>query len=129
MRYPAIAIGFLIAILGTAAVVAPALPLALAESLLNQVGLYAVAGGRVLIGIVILLAAGISRAPITLRILGSFIIIAGLATPIIGVERSRALFEWWVGLGEGLMRATAGIVMLIGASLIYALLPRRLSAE
>ena len=129
MRYPAIAIGFVIAILGTTVVVAPALPLAIAESLLNPVGLYVVAGGRVVIGIVILLAAGISRAPITLRILGIFIIIAGFATPIIGVERSRALFEWWVSQGEGLMRAAAGIVMLIGASLIYALLPRRLSAE
>ena len=129
MRYPAIAIGFVIAILGTTVVVAPALPLAIAESLLNPVGLYVVAGGRVVIGIVILLAAGISRAPITLRILGIFIIIAGFATPIFGVERSRALFEWWVGQGEGLMRAAAGIVMLIGASLIYALLPRRLSAE
>ena len=128
MRYPAIAVGLVIAILGAAAVVAPALPVALAESLLNPVGLYVVAGGRVVIGIIILLAAGISRAPIALRILGIFIIIAGFATPIIGVERSRALFEWWVSQGEGLMRAAAGIVMLIGASLIYALLPRRHSA-
>ncbi len=128
MRYPAIAVSLFIAILGAAAVVAPALPLAIAESLLNPVGLYIVAGGRVLIGIIILLAAGISRAPVTLRILGTFIIIAGLATPNFGVERSRALFEWWVGQGEGFMRATAGIVMLIGVSLIYALLPRRQSA-
>ena len=128
MRYPAIAVGLVIALLDAAAVVAPTLQLAVAESLLNPVGLYVVAGGRVVIGTVILLAAGVSRAPIALRILGIFIIIAGFATPIIGVERSRALLEWWVSQGEGLMRAAAGIVMLIAASLIYALLPRRLSA-
>ena len=129
MRYPAIAVGLVIAILGVATLVVPALPLAFAASLLNPVGLYVVAGLRVVIGVIILFASGLSRAPIVLRFLGVFIIIAGIVTPIFGVERSRVLFEWWVSQGEALMRATAGIVMLIGASLIYVLLPRRHSAE
>ena len=128
MRYLAIAVGLALVLLGATTVFAPALMLAFAESLLNPVGLYVLAGVRVAIGIVILLAAGISRAPVALRILGAFILIAGIVTPLFGVERSRAMFDWWVSQGTGPMRAVAGIALAIGASLIYSLLPRRVAA-
>ena len=129
MRYLAIAVGIAITLLGATTVVAPAILMAFAESLLTPVGLYVVAGGRVAIGIIIVLAADVSRAPIALRVLGVFFLIAGIATPFFGVERSRAMFEWLAGQSEWPMRAMAGVAVVIGVSLIYSLLPRRMPAH
>ena len=72
------------------------------------------------------MAAPTSRAPKTLRILGVVIIVAGLVTPLVGVERARMIVEWWAAQGSAFMRVWAGFVFALGLLLAYAVVPRRL---
>jgi hypothetical protein len=65
-----------------------------------------------------------SRAPTTIRILGVVIIVAGLITPLLGVERARMIVEWWATQGSGFMRAWAGFALAFGLFLAYAVAPR-----
>jgi len=48
----------------------------------------------VAIGLFFVLAAPASRAPLTIRVLGLIVIIAGLSTPWFGVARSQAVLDW-----------------------------------
>ena len=86
----------------------------------TPVGLYAIAGVRVGIGLLLMLVAPISRAPKTLRALGALVLIAGLATPLFGVARARAIFDWEVTQGTALIRVTAGLVFAIGGLIAFA---------
>jgi len=79
------------AILGTVGIFVPTALLAVSRPFLTPAGLYAAAAIRLVLGTALFLAAPTSRAPKTLRILGIGIIVAGVITPLLGVERARAI--------------------------------------
>ncbi len=56
-------------------------------------------------------------------ILGIFILVAGLSTPLFGVERSRKVLDWWSARGPTLMRVWAGFGLAFGLLLAYAVMP------
>jgi len=89
------------------------------------VGLYVVAGVRLCVGAVLLLAASASRMPRTVRVAGAFVVLAGIATPIFGLDRSRAVLDWLTLQGPGLMRADALLAMALGIFILYAIGPIR----
>ena len=60
---------------------------------LTPAGLYAAAGLRLVLGTALFLAAPTSRTPKMLRILGVVIFVAGLATPLIGIDHARVIVE------------------------------------
>jgi hypothetical protein len=121
----AIFFGLIIAVLGLLGVAAPTILLQSASFTLTQIGLYGAAAFRVIVGLVLILAAPTSRMPRTLRVLGGLIVIGGIATPFIGVERARAMVEWWSALGPVFMRVWAALAVLLGSFIIYAASPRR----
>src|SRR5215204_1903684 len=82
-------------------------------------GLYVIAVLRIVIGLVFVLAASASRAPRTLRVLGSIVIIAGLATPWFGVVRARAALDWFASAGPLFVRLDAVVGMVLGSFLVY----------
>jgi hypothetical protein len=86
----------------------------------TPLGLYAVAAIRVGIGLVLMLVAKSSRAPRTLRALGAVVLIAGLATPLFGVDRARAILDWEATQRTALIRVAAGLVVAIGAFIAFA---------
>jgi len=57
-------------------------------------------------------------------VLGIFIIIAGLVTPFFGMERSRALFDWWSMQGSFFTRAWPIAAVVLGLFIAYAASPR-----
>jgi len=124
----AIFFGLLIAALGLLGVAAPTILLQAAPFTLTQAGLYAAAAFRVVVGLVLILAAPASRMPRTLRVLGALMVIGGIATPFIGVERARAMVEWWSALGPVFMRVWASLAVLVGSFIIYAASPGRQAA-
>ena len=79
---------------------------------------------RVGFGAILLWAAPNSRAPLTLRVLGIFIIIAGVVTPFFGVERPRGMLEWWAAQGSLLARAWPIVAIGFGLFIAYATTPR-----
>ena len=57
--------------------------------------------------------------PRVLIALGILIILFGLATPFIGIERSRAMFELWTSQGTSMARAWPVIAIALGAYISY----------
>ena len=65
------------------------------------------------------------RIPETSRILGAVIIVGGLGTPLIGVERARVFVAWWATQGAAFLRVWASVALVFGLFLAYAMAPRR----
>lgn len=128
MRLLAVLIGLIIAALGILGMAAPTVLLDTTEFALTQVGLYVAAALRVAFGIVLIAAAPVSRLPRTVRILGILFIVAGVITPFVGVERARAIVDWWTVQGPIFMRAWAAIAVVLGVFIICAFSSRRLAA-
>lgn len=120
----AMALGFVVAAIGVLGIAAPSVLLEFVRSLHSPAALYIVAAVRIGLGIVLFLAAPDSRMPRTLRVLGAFIIIAGLATPFFGVDRSRGMMEWWTTQGSGSARAWPIIAIGLGLFISYVSAPR-----
>ncbi len=125
MALLALVIGLLIMAIGSLGVVLPETLSAAVRYLLTPLGLYLIAAFRVAFGVVLILVAPSSRAPNFLRILGWIVVFAGIATPFIGVDRARAMLDWWSTLDPAVMRAWSGIGAVFGAAVVYAVVPRR----
>lgn len=119
LRKIGLAIGALIILASAISFAAPVLRLAAERSMMTPTGLDAIAALRIAIGLVFVLAAPASRAPRTLRVLGSIVIIAGLVTPWFGVARALAALNWSAGAGPTVMRLDAVAGMALGGFLVY----------
>ena len=111
----------LICLLGLIGLVAPAILIDLSQHFVSRTGLVLAGVLRIGIGLVLLLAASRSRAPLFLRIVGVVAIIAGVATLGAGVERVQAIVTWAVSHGSWLVRLFALIPVIVGAFLVYSL--------
>jgi uncharacterized membrane protein len=124
----AVILGLAIAVVGALGVVAPSVLLEFGRSLQTTNALYVVVAVRIVFGAVLLWAAKHSRMPRILRVLGALIIIAGVITPFLGIERSRAMFDWWSSQGAGFTRAWAIAAIAFGLFIVYAVTSHRRSA-
>ena len=69
-------------------------------------GLYTAGAVRLVMGLVVILAATASRAPKTLRLLGALMCMQGLSATILGPEHARTVLEWET-MRPALLRAGA----------------------
>jgi hypothetical protein len=125
MQLLALLVALLICLIGLTGIVSPETLAELGRHALTPTGLLVVAAVRIGIGTILLLVARVSRAPRTLRVFGIIAIIAGVATPFIGVENSRRVLDWWLAQGFVCVRLLAGIALVLGGFLAYAVAPRR----
>ena|SRR5262245_35254714 len=114
-----------VAALGALGVVAPGSLGAVVATLLTLTGLYVAAALRIVLGAALFVAAPASRFPRTFRVIGIPIVVAGLATPLVGVERARAIVEWETARGLMFMRIPATFALALGLFLVYAMAPGR----
>jgi len=114
----AMAVGLAIAAFGVLGIASPSVLLEVGRSLQSSGGLWLVAFIRVVFGAILVWAAPNSRTPRTLLVLGILIIIAGVVTPFIGVERSRGMFDWWSSQGSS-MRVWPVIAIGLGLYISY----------
>jgi hypothetical protein len=124
----AMALGLIVAAIGVLGVAAPSVLLEFGRSLQTTNALYIVATMRVMFGAILLWVAPVSRTPKTLRVLGVFIIIAGMFTPFFGVERPRAMFDWWSTQGSFFTQVWAIMAVVFGLFIVYAVTSPRRSA-
>jgi hypothetical protein len=122
-------IGVAVAGLGLVGLLAPSQLLDFGRSLLTETGLYIVAAARVGFGVLLLFAARLSRMPRTLRVFGILIIVAGLTTPLFGVERSVSMFNWLSAQAPALVRVMATLAIAFGTLVVYATIPRGRSTD
>lgn len=124
MKAVVIVIGSVEVAIGILGVAAPAVLLDIGRSLETPTVLYVIGVLRVMLGFVLMGAAAISRTPKAFRVVGALLAILGFLTPFFGVERSRALLEWWAANGFGYVRAAAGGAIAFGLFLILAVASR-----
>jgi hypothetical protein len=119
MRLLGLAIGALVILASAITFAVPDLRLSLERSVITPVALYAIAALRITIGLVFVIGAKTSRAPRTIRVLGVIVIVAGLMTPWFGVDRARAVLNWFASAGPLLTRLDAVVGMALGSFLVY----------
>jgi len=119
MKALALAIGLVMVVMGIFGLIFPDTLVAISQRFATSNGLWAGAVLRVAVGIVLLLSATGSRAPVALKILGWVSIIAGIITPFYGVSRTQWLIHVLLG-NPSLVRGWAMIAMLVGGLIIWA---------
>jgi len=118
MPVAALAIGLLIVAQGIVGLVAPEFFLQLIQFIQTPPNIYFAAIVRVAFGIVLILAAPMSRAPIALRILGALIVVGGLITPFLGERFGDIILSWWTQ-GPGIVRMWATGALALGCFIVY----------
>jgi hypothetical protein len=119
MRTTALAVALFAIAVGLVGLVSPESLVTVGRYVVTPVGLYAVTALRVGIGLLLMLVAPISRAPRTLRVFGAIVLLAGLTTPLLGVDRVRAILEW-EAIHIALVRASAVGALAAGGFIAFA---------
>jgi hypothetical protein len=121
MKLLIIVIAVFVMVVGGIAMLAPDRLFALGQFVATTTGLYVVGAIRSVIGLVLILGAPRSRAPRTFRVIGAVVVVAGLATPIFGVERTRAVLAWEADQGSASIRVGGAIAVAMGGLLAFAM--------
>jgi hypothetical protein len=113
--------GALIAALGAAGVVSPRVLIGLVDSVWRgSRGIYGVVAVRLVLGVVLVVAAPDCRFPEIVRILGLLSLVSAVVLPLLGRERLRRLVEWWISRPGGFIRAWSLVAVAFGVFLGYA---------
>jgi hypothetical protein len=110
-----------IACLGALGVASPDRLLAVVSRFQTPAGIYIATAIRLVLGFALYMAAPASRAPEPMRVVGIVIMVAGLITPLFGLERFRRLLDWWASRSSGFIRIWAVFAMGFGLLLAYGL--------
>jgi len=124
MQMFATVLSALFAGLGAMAVFWPEQVVDIGRSISTPAGLLTGAVLRILFGAIIVAAAPLSRAPKLLRVFGALILLAGLSSPLFGVELMRTLLAVSADDGGAWMRITGTLAFALGALFVWALSPR-----
>lgn len=115
--------GLFVATLGAAGLLSPQWLLALVTRGQSWLGVYFIAGLRLLVGVALLFAAPSSRAPLYLIGLGALALVSGIVTPFFGVRRFEAILGWWRQRDPWIVRLWSTFVLVFGLSLVWAVFP------
>ena len=124
-RRIALAVGWLVVGVAAWALVQPGGFIDFAHLFLTPVGLWVAVALRLCIGAVLWVAAGDSRAPLALRVLGALVFLSGLALPVIGLGRVQAMVDWGAALDPLALRFMALVTVGLGAFVVWSVWPRR----
>ena len=86
-------------------------------------GIYAAGAVRLAMGLVVILGASRSRAPKTLRVLGTLMCLQGLNAIVLGPDRARAVLEW-EAVHTVLLRLGAAVALVVGGFMAFAATPK-----
>ncbi len=122
MKTLALTLGLCITTIGAVGMFAPSAIVWIAQHSGTSGAFYVIAAVRVAFGVVLIFAAPASRAPGGLRLLGYVVLLAGIATALTGltgIERARAIIDWWLQQGTGVIRATSVLLVALGGYVTY----------
>jgi flagellar biosynthesis protein FliR len=125
MRIAALLVALFAIVVGVVGIFTPDSLTTIGRYVVTPVGLYVIAAVRVAGGLVLMLVAPNSRVPRTLRVVGAVVLVAGLVTPLFGVERARAILDWESTQGSAFIRVVAGLVLAAGGFVAFAVTGRR----
>lgn len=123
MNYIVLLFGTLIALGGAVLLVRPDTISRLIAKHADSMGLHLSAIiARVILGVVLIIAAPESRFPVTLQVLGWLSIAAALVLGVIGRARLQSLIQWALGLTPRFKRPAGILAVFFGGFLVYAVL-------
>jgi hypothetical protein len=111
-----------IAAAGVLVIVSPARASDLTRLFADKTGLWVATGIRAVLGLGLLAAAGDSKAPGLLRILGGLILIVAIAMPLLGLDRHRRMIDWWLARDRKIQILCGAASFVLGVVLIYVIL-------
>lgn len=109
-----------IAGLGVYGLVSPRRLLSFVALWRSRAGLWTAAGVRVAFGLALWLVAPYGHVPLALKILGSLMIAAGVALPLMGLVRFEAILDWWCALPAKFQRVWMTAAAMFGLFLLWA---------
>jgi hypothetical protein len=111
-----------IAAMGALVIVSPARANDLTRLFADKTGLWVATAIRAVLGLGLLAAAGDSKAPMVLRILGLIILIIAIVVPILGLDRHRRMIDWWLARDRKIQIICGAAAFVLGVVLIYVIL-------
>ena len=111
-----------IAVMGLVVIFAPGRANDLTRLFADKTGLWVATGIRAVLGLGLLAAAGDSKTPALLRILGGLILIVAIAMPLLGLERHRRMIDWWLARDRKIQIVCGAAAFFLGVALIYVIL-------
>jgi hypothetical protein len=121
MRFAAFLVALFTILVGVAGIVSPEyLTMARRAYFAAPVTLYAAAALRVVMGLIVMRVARISRAPRTILLLGVLMTLQGLTAAVLGPAHARTVLEWETAQGPAMLRAGAGVALLAGIFMLFA---------
>jgi hypothetical protein len=116
----ALLVGLFTVVVGVVGLVSPAsLTAVRRQYFATPTGLYTAGAVRLAMGLVVILAARASRAPMTLRLLGTLMCMQGLSATILGPEHARTVLEWET-MRPALLRVGAIVALASGVFMVFA---------
>jgi hypothetical protein len=113
--------GALIAALGAAGVVRPRVLIGFVDSAWRSPrGIYGIVAARLVLGVVLVVAAPDCRFPEIVRVLGILSLVSAVLLPLLGRERLRPMIEWWISRPDGFLRAWSLVAVAFGIFVGYA---------
>jgi len=112
-------VGLLIAGVGTGIFISPKSCRWIIKKFIDQNWLYIAVAIRVVVGVLFLLAAPYSNAPVFIGALGLLFIIAGIALLFIGRERLKQIADWFLGQPDSMLRVLACAIVVFGFSITW----------
>ena len=111
-----------IAAMGVVVIVKPALAHDLTRLFADKTGMWVATAIRAVLALGLLAAAGESKAPMVLRLLGLLILIVAIVMPILGLDRHRRMIDWWLARKRTVEMMCGAAAFAFGVSLIYLIL-------
>jgi hypothetical protein len=108
--------------MGVLMIVSPARANDLTRLLADKTGLWVATAIRAILGLGLLAAAGDSKAPALVRILGGLIFIVAIAIPLLGLDRHRRMIDWWLARDRKIQVVCGAVAFVLGLVLIYVIL-------
>jgi hypothetical protein len=131
MQPLAFVLGLCILVVGVGGIAVPSTLVWVAQHFTTSGAFYGIAIVRVALGLVLISAATASRTPKILRVVGYIIVVAGIATALVGrldVGSARAMIDSWLQQGSTVIRLTGIPIAVIGGFVAYACAPIRRAA-
>jgi uncharacterized membrane protein YidH (DUF202 family) len=124
MKAIALFIAALMVLLGLTGVLWPEGLMQLATYSFSRTGMYVVAAARIVIGALLFFAASSTRTPQTVRVIGIIILLVGIGTALIPLERALEMKDWWIARGPDMLRIAACLPLAVGLFIAGSTLTR-----
>lgn len=128
MRTLAFVIALLALVMGLIGVVAPITLVNVSRASIAPTFFLGVGIVRLLFGALLLSVATASRMPRLLRVAGWVVVVLGIVTVLMwlfAMPQAQAMVERWCLAGDGVIRLTGLLLIVLSALLAYALAPTR----